>query len=88
MQKRQREPPPAVPLHCADRAAFDSDDEYQQYIRQRRKAKERLREYSRPVRKRTGRPRPAREREKEQRRAIAMSVAVTVGWKSCPPGIL
>ena len=60
-QRRPRQPPPAVsPLR--DRSAFASDDEYALYQIRRRKAMERVREFQRPPRSRTGRDQSARAR--------------------------
>ena len=70
-EKRARERPPDVsPLR--DRSTFSSDVEFKQYMTQRRKAKERFREFNRLPRNRTGRDqskrsRPAREREQLKR---------------------
>jgi hypothetical protein len=55
-QQQRTEPPPVPPL--IDRSAFETDEAYKLYMKDRRKAQERVREYNRPAR--TGRTRPAR----------------------------
>ena len=67
MPKRHCEPPRKVsPLR--DRCSFETDDEYKQYLAQRRKQQEALRDRQRD---RTKRSRPKREREQAERREAA-----------------
>ena len=67
MPKRHCEPPREVsPLR--DRRSFETDDEYKQYLAQRRKQQETLRDRQRDRRKRS---RPKREREQAERREAA-----------------
>ena len=86
-QKEPRHRPPDVsPLR--DPSAFGNEDEYNRYVKERRKAKERLREFRRPPRDRKGRHQrgrahPSRERETERR--LQMTIAVPVGQKQAPP---
>ena len=72
---RLRAPPPAVP-EKRERSDFDCDVDYKQYVSDRRRAKEREREFNRPKRDRSnrdqtgrdqrGRTRPARVREQRE----------------------
>ena len=66
-----------MPKHCEpprevsplrDRRSFETDDEYKQYLAQRRKQQESLRDRQRDRRKRS---RPKREREQAERREAA-----------------
>ena len=67
MPIRHCEPPREVsPLR--DRRTFETDDEYMQYLAQRRKQQETLRDRQRDRRKRS---RPKREREQAERREAA-----------------
>ena len=67
MPKRHCEPPRKVsPLR--DRCSFETDDEYKQYLAQRRKQQEALRDRQRD---RTKRSSPKREREQAERREAA-----------------
>ena len=70
-RKRAREPPPdAGPRRC--RSIFSTIHEYQQYMVERRRQKERLREFHRLPRQRqrdqSMRSRPSRERQQAERR--------------------
>ena len=53
---------------ACDRRSFETDDEYKQYLAQRRKQQETLRDRQRDRRKRS---RPKREREQAERREAA-----------------
>ena len=67
MPKRHCEPPREVsPLR--DRRTFETDNEYTQYLAQRRKQQETLRDRQRDRRKRS---RPKHEREQAERREAA-----------------
>ena len=60
--------PPRKVSPLRDRCSFETDDEYKQYLAQRRKQQEALRDRQRD---RTKRSRPKREREQAERREAA-----------------
>lgn len=94
-QHQRTAPPPVPPL--VEQSAFETKEEYAAYMKERRKAQERVREYNRPAR--TGRVRPAREVQpsatskalaeavstlKVRRRRIMFGRNVETGRKSNP----
>ena len=82
MPKRHCEPPREVsPLR--DRRTFETNDEYMQYLAQRRKQQETLRDRRR---NRSNHSRPKREREQAERRdaAAAQTAAKATAAKPSP----
>ena len=76
--KRAREPPPDVSPQPRERNYFSTDKAFKQYKMDRRKRKERVREFHRPTRTRdrsgrdqSGRSRPSRVRKQAKRREEA-----------------
>ena len=68
-QARQRTAPPPVP-DFIDRSEFDSNEAYEAHMKDRRKAKERLREFNRPAR--------VRQRPKTQPTAATLQLTTTI----------
>ena len=97
-QARERTAPPPVPP-LLDRSQFDSDEAHSEYMRTRRKAQERLREFNRPPRYRTSRVRlkptapteatkrlaNAAEMLRERERRIHFGCGVETGRKNRAP---
>ena len=65
---RQRAPPPVVP-EKRKRSDFDSDMAYKQHTADRRRARERVREFNRPKRDRSGRDQSGRDQSGRARHA-------------------
>lgn len=98
LAKRSRSQPPEPPPK-RKRSDFGTDEEFEEHKERRRSAKERVREFNRPTRDRTGRARPERKQKqhetfvrkaaaleaKEDQRRIRMGEIVPVGLKCMPP---
>ena len=84
--RQQRTAPPSVPPHL-ERSEFDSDEAYAVYVKDRRKAKERLREFNRPPRLRRGASealKAAIEVLRTRERRIMFGCNVETGRKQAP----
>ena len=85
-QARQHTAPPPVPP-LLDKSEFDTNDAYAAYMKTRRKAKERLRDFHRPPRARRGAPQQltaAIDALRSSERSINFQCDVGTGHKQAP----